>query len=385
MKATKKKLIRITTVPISLDKLLEGQLKFMTTYFDVTAISGDDKYLKKIALREEVNYFEIEMTRKITPLKDLIAVWKLYWFLKSNKPDILHSHTPKAGIIGMVAARLAGVPVRLHTVAGLPLMEAVGIRRKILDVVERLTYQCASFVYPNSKGLKDIIVKSKYTSEDKLKVILNGSSNGIDTHHFNSEQFDSNEKEKLKVKLGILPDEFVYIFVGRLVKDKGIVELVEAFVNLHMKFHKVKLLLVGPFEQELDPLPESTLDSIQQHPNIITMGYQKEVRPFFAISDILVFPSYREGFPNVVMQAGAMGLPAIVSDINGCNEIVEEGSNGTIIPVKNEKAIKNAMEKMLLDKEYFSNLKQKARSSIVSRYEQKAVWEAILAEYNTHF
>ena len=248
-----------------------------------------------------------------------------------------------------------------------------------LDVIEKLTYRCATKVYPNSRGLYDFILVHGYTSKEKLEVIANGSSNGIDTQYFDSVLFSEVQKQELKQSLLLQPNDFVYIFVGRLVGDKGINELISAFSQLETP--NSKLLLVGPFETELDPLQPETLKVIKTHPNIISVGFQSDVRPYFAVSDCLVFPSYREGFPNVVMQAGAMGLPSIVTNINGCNEIIVEGENGTIIPVKNVPALVEAMQKMCSDKAYYEQLQQKARVMIQSRYEQQVVWEALLEEY----
>lgn len=409
------KLLRITTIPLSLKVLLKGQLNFMSNNgFEVVAVSSDAKSLQEVQETEKVAVETVEMTRTISPLKDLKALWDFYRVCKKEKPQIVHSHTPKAGIVGMLGAKFAGVPIRLHTVAGMPLMEATGIKRKILDFVEKVTYASATKVYPNSKGLYDFILDNKYTTKDKLKVIGNGSSNGIDTKFYAKAQIPFEQQEKLKQELGIEVNDFVFIFVGRLVGDKGINELVAAFKELETRNQKLetrnqkletrdrevgvsivsspqspvpskvpKLLLVGPLESDLDPLKEETLKEITTNPNIISVGFQKDVRPYFAIANALVFPSYREGFPNVVMQAGAMELPSIVSDINGCNEIVVEGENGTIIPVKNVEAIQKAMQKMMEDKEYYSKLKQNARPMIQSRYEQSVVWNALLEEYNT--
>lgn len=279
----------------------------------------------------------------------------------------------------MIASKLASVPIRLHTVAGLPLMEIKGIKRNILNFVEKVTYACATMIYPNSKGLYDFILNQKFTKKEKLKVIANGSSNGINTEYFNPKHFSEDKKSNLKQELGINENDFVFIFVGRLVKDKGINELVQAFSKL--KTQSSKILLVGPFEEELDPLLPKTLSEIKNNKNIISVGFQQDVRPYFAISNALVFPSYREGFPNVVMQAGAMELPSIVTDINGCNEIIVENKNGIIIPTKNTNAIFDAMNKLLNDRELYRELKQNAREMIVSRYEQEVVWKAILAEY----
>lgn len=376
-----KKLIRITTVPLSLDKLLSGQLKFMGSFYNVIAVSSGGEALNKIAKKESVEVFPVEMTRKITPLQDIKAVWKLYRFLKREKPFIVHTHTPKAGIVGMLSARLAGVPNRLHTVAGLPLLEAKGNKRKILDLVEKLTYSCATNVYPNSFGLQKIILDNKYCDSEKLKVLANGSSNGIDTAFFNPDLIGNDQKLSLRQSLNIQEDDFVFIFVGRLVSDKGITELVRAFDNINKEVSKTKLLLVGPLEPELDPLSPETEKIIQLNEAIITVGYQNDVRPYFGIADVLTFPSYREGFPNVVMQAGSMGMPCIVSDINGCNEIIADNNNGLIIPVKSTEKLEEAMRKLLDDLSLRTQLKLNSRKRILENYEQKVVWEAILKEY----
>lgn len=378
----KPKLIRITTVPISLEKLLEGQLEFMQDYFEVTAISADKEKLEALGKAQGYRTYHIEMTRQITPLADLKAVFKLYKYLKKEKPAIVHTHTPKAGIVGMLASKLARVPHRLHTVAGLPLMEASGNKRKLLDFVEKLTYKFATKVYPNSKGLYDFIVTENLAKPKKLKIIGQGSSNGIDTQHFDPSLFTST-RNTLRKELNIPQDCLVFIFVGRLVGDKGINELVAAFQSLSspLTTHNSRLLLVGPLEAELDPLKEETLKAIQNNPRIISVGFQNDVRPYFAAADVLTFPSYREGFPNVVMQAGAMGLPSIVSNINGCNEIIITDVNGIIIPPKNTQALAEAMTLLLNDSYLYQQLKDNARAQITTRYERQEVWEALLEEY----
>lgn len=377
-----KKLIRITTVPISLKYLIKGQMHFMSKNgFEVTMISSDGPELKDVLENEKCKHVIISLTRKITPIKDIKAVYKLYRYFKKTKPEIVHTHTPKAGIVGMLASYLAKVPNRLHTVAGLPLLESHGVKRKILNFVEKLTYKCATKVYPNSYGLQEIILTNKFTNQAKLKVIANGSSNGIDTTYFNPKIFNEPEKVLLKKSLKIEGDDFVFVFVGRIVGDKGINELVKAFERISLKNNKVKLLLVGPFENELDPLKKETELSIKANNQIISVGYQNDVRPYFSISNALVFPSYREGFPNVVMQAGAMNLPSIVSDINGCNEIIEHNKNGLIIPVKNVEKLYSSMLKIMSNE----NMKTHSRQLIVDRYDQKIVWSAILKEYSQYF
>lgn len=372
-------LIRITTIPLSLHKLLKGQMKFMSAYYDVVAVSSDSDLLSVVGANEGVRVKAVEMTREITPWNDFKALWKMYSFFIKEKPLIVHTHTPKAGIVGMMAAWLARVPLRLHTVAGLPLMEATGFKRLLLNFVERLTYSFATKVYPNSYGLRDFIVKEKLCVEEKLQVIGYGSSNGIDTSYFDPVLITSEDKETLRNVLKIDENEFVFIFIGRLVKDKGINELIDAFVKTSTQ--KCKLLLVGPYENELDPLLPTTKQIIESNPDIITVGYQDDVRPYLAISNCLVFPSYREGFPNVVMQAGAMGLPSIVTNINGCNEIIIEGENGIIIPVKDVAALTKAMNSVLDNPMELNRMASNARQLIVNRYEQRTVWEALLEEY----
>lgn len=409
------KLFRVTTVPISVEKLLGKQLTFMNQFYEVTAISSDRENLTRVAGQLGVRSHAIDMTRQITPVKDLKSLWMMYRFFRKHKPDIVHTHTPKAGLIGMLAAKLAGVKVRLHTVAGLPLMEAEGVKRKVLNAVEKLTYACATKVYPNSKGLYDFILKEQLVKAEKLKVIGNGSSNGIDTSYFNPALYSEESKQELRKKMGIAEDDFVFVFVGRLVKDKGINELVSAFSSLqplhshtlqhtnpptHQPSHSptltlshpptpapsnlraLKLLLVGPMEQDLDPLLPETLQEIESNENIVMAGYQSDVRPYFSMADALVFPSYREGFPNVVMQAGAMGLPSIVSDINGCNEIIINNENGIVIPVKSTSDIYTAMATMITDQNSFTQMKNNSRKLISDRYEQIIIWELILEEYN---
>ena len=381
-----KKLIRITTVPISFKVLLKGQLRFMASNgFDVKGVSSEGEELKEVRENEGIVMEAINMSRKITPFQDLKSLWEMWNFLRKEKPQIVHTHTPKAGIIGMLAARLAGVPHRLHTVAGLPLMEATGIKRKILNFVEKLTYSSATRVYPNSKGLYDFILQNNFTQSNKLKIIANGSSNGINTTFFSPEQVTETERVTLREKLNIQPDDFVFVFVGRIVSDKGINELIKAFSELQTAENNeligIKLLLVGGLESDLDPLNSETLAEINQNKDIISVGFQQDVRPFFAISDALAFPSYREGFPNVVMQAGAMGLPSIVSDINGCNEIIVEGENGLIIPPKNVEKLKEKMLTLARDKNLYIKLKENSRRMIENRYEQSVVWNALLEEY----
>jgi len=375
----------MTTVPLSLDKLLAGQPKYMKEHgFDVYMISSWDERVPLLEKRENSKFITVNMNRAISPLRDIRSLFKLIIVLKKLKPQIVHTHTPKAGLLGMLAAWLVKVPVRLHTVAGLPLMETKGLKRKILERVEWLTYRCALKVYPNSKNLQRFIVENKFCRPEKLKVIGNGSSNGIDVNYFKISDEIQLEAEKLKSEFGISESNFVFVFVGRMVKDKGIEELTQAFSELNKIYPHLRLLLVGPMEPELDPLSDACLSLINENANIISAGFQNDVRPYLAISHTLAFPSYREGFPNVPMQAGCFNLPSIVTDINGCNEIIQDKINGLVIPVKDTEALKNAMDLIIADEALYLRLKDNARRLIVENYDQKRMWELILAEYQYH-
>lgn len=376
------KLFRITTVAISLNGIFNGQLSYINKFYEVTGVSSPDPVLYKVEANEGIRVIPIKMTRIISPFKDLYSLWILYKLFRIEKPQIVHTHTPKAGTLGMLAAWLSHVPIRIHTIAGLPLLETTGIKRRLLDFIEKITYACATKIYPNSFGLKEIIIKNKYCHQKKLHVIANGSSNGIDMIYFSKETTNLNKSE-LREKLNIQDKDFVFCFLGRLVKDKGINELLSAFEKLYCENSEIKLILVGFFEKDLSPLEVKTEKLISHHPGIIFMGHQEDVRPYYVISDALAFPSYREGFPNVVMQAGAMGLPSIVTDINGCNEIIIEKLNGMIIPPKDELALYNTMKYFVQNKDKVAQMAINARRLIESRYEQKMVWNAILDEYKS--
>ncbi|WP_291093661.1 glycosyltransferase family 4 protein [Empedobacter sp. UBA6745] len=401
----KTKIIRISTVPISLNILLKGQLKFLSKKFEIIGLSSQGNDLIEVGKREEIKTISVDMERGISPFKDLISLFKLYSQFRKEKPTIVHSITPKAGLLTMLAGKMAGVPIRMHTFTGLIFPNRTGLLQKLLIKMDQLLCWAATNIYPEGNGVKDDLIKFKITSKP-LKVLANGNVNGIDLEFFSPAQISPEKQEQLKQELKINENDFVFIFVGRLVGDKGINELVEAFQKLEIRDQKLgissepqisslqspisnsqsripKLLLVGPLESELDPLKEETLKEIENNENIISVGFQKDVRSYFAIANALVFPSYREGFPNVVIQAGAMELPSIVSDINGCNEIIVEGKNGTIIPVKDTDSVLHAMQKLMVDKDYYLRLKNNARTLIQERYEQSVVWDALLDEYNS--
>jgi glycosyltransferase involved in cell wall biosynthesis len=373
------KILRITTVPISLNILLKGQLQYMREHgYEVITASAAGSEVAEICEREGVKHFTIDFTRTLSPFKDLKALWQLIRLIQKEKPDIVHTHTPKAGLLGMMAAKIAGVKNRMHTVAGMPLMQASGLTKKILRITEKITYYCAQTVYPNSYRLQEYMAEEFSAYKKKFKIIGEGSSNGINTEYFSRDQISSESREKLRLQHGISTDAVVFVFVGRIVEDKGIHELVEAFFSLNGNAY---LLLVGPFEDEREPVKAKVKEAIATNPQIIHVGFQKDIRPFLAVADIFVFPSYREGFPNVVLQAAAMELPSIVTDINGSNEIITNNENGLIVPIKSTEALKSAMEELITTPGKRKSLAERARPSILDKYDQKKIWKAIAEEY----
>ncbi len=372
-----KKLFRISTIPTSLETLLKGQLKMLSEYYEVVAVSSPGEKMKVLEEREGVRTVSIPMERRISLVKDFISLLRLIVLFAKERPDMVHSITPKAGLLSMLAAWITRVPVRMHTFTGLVFPTATGKMQKLLIAMDRLTCFCATHINPEGEGVKRDLVNYNITSRP-LHIIANGNVNGIDLEYFDKTP-EVVEKACSYKKEGT----FTFCFVGRMVRDKGINELVHSFLRLYQKDERVRLLLVGSFEKELDPVLPEVEEHILHHPGICYMGYQNDVRPFLVASDALVFPSYREGFPNVVIQAGAMGLPAIVTDINGCNEIVLPDLNGVIIPSKDEQALYESMKYFASHPVEVEKMAANARPLIASRYEQRIVWNALLDEYKS--
>lgn len=378
--ADKRKLIRITTVSDSLNYLLKGQLRFLSFYFDVIAIGSDNNsgQLKEVEEREGVHCIDVLMYRKISIWHDIVSLFRLINLFRKVKPCIVHTNTPKASLLSMIAAWVIHVPHRIYTVTGLRFETTTGKFHWLLVSMEKITCWCATKVIPEGEGVKKTLITNGITKK-KMKVLLNGNINGVDVTHYSRSLEVMKRVENIKEE-----GTFNFVFVGRLVKDKGINELVIAFSKLSVIYSDIRLHLIGNFERELDPLREDVEKKIEEEKTIVTWGFQSDVRPFFAASDVLVFPSYREGFPNVVLQAGAMGLPSIVTDISGCNEIIQERVNGKIIPPQNEEALYEAMKWFYEHRNgEVREMAKCARPIIIERYEQHKVWNALLEEYQT--
>lgn len=376
------RLIRITTVPVSLLLLLKGQMRYMQQNgFEVIMVSSPGTEAALAEEQEMCAMITLPMQRGVHLLKDVITLVRLYKLLKELKPDIVHTHTPKAGLLGMLAAMFCRVPIRLHTIAGLPWMEHKGISRFILKQMERLTGFSAHRIYPNSQGLKQFIEEELIVPKQKLKLLGNGSSNGIDCMHFSPAIISQEQILQLQRTAKLVTDGFVWLFVGRLVKDKGINELVAAFLKIAAEFPDDQLWLVGKEEPDLDPLANETSIVLKNNPAVKCWGFQNDVRPFFAASSALVFPSYREGFPNVPMQAGAMEKPMILTDINGCNEIVEHGVSGILVKPKSIDELYCAMRLLRRDADMRSSIGKNSRKHILQHYSQQTIWKQLHIEY----
>lgn len=376
------KLIRITTVPLSLKLLLKGQMNFMKSAgWEVLMVSADGREIHEITKKEGCEHQVIPFTRKITPFWDLYCLWLLYKLLRREKPDVVHTHTPKAGLLGMIAAKLAGVKVRIHTVAGLPYMVAEKNKKNLLIKAERWTYKYATEVWPNSYSLGELIIKEKLCDPNKLKVIGDGSSNGVDLQHYSREALKENHLVAATMRVMPGENEFIILAVGRLVKDKGIEELVKAFLDSKI-INRAKLVLLGSFEQDLNPIDDHTLRQIQDHPKIVQIEWTDHVSHYMAISDVLVHASHREGFPNVLLEAGAMQLPIICSNIIGNKDIVTDRSTGLMFPVKKTDVLKEALEFAYVKREYMQQLADNLYQVINSSFDRRKVQSLIKENYD---
>ncbi len=362
--------------------LLKDQIKFMVKNgFDVIMVGADGKERSDVINNEGARYVIVPMTRKITPFADLICLIKLIRVMKKYHPAIVHSHTPKAGLLGMIAARISGVKIRIHTVAGLTLMAEKGLKKNILLQTERITYSCATNVWPNSFSLYKYIQKHKLASPKKLKVIANGSTNGINFETYSRNNLDKNKIEVLKKSLPF-ESKLLLLFVGRIVRDKGIEELISVFRIMQKKF-PIQLILIGPFEDNLDPIAGITKKEIIENPNITQINWSDDVPYYMAISDILIHPSHREGFPNVILQAGALELPIVCSNIDGNIDIVTSSEMGYVFKVKDEKSLTKYLTNCISNKEERISKAKTLHDKIVELYNQKFVQQEILKNYNS--
>jgi len=373
------KIIRTSTVGESLNILLRGQLSFLCRDYDILGVASGKEDLDKVTEREGIPTVDLRMERRINVFRDLCSLVRLYFLFKREKPTIVHSITPKAGLLSMCAAKAAGVPLRFHTFTGLIFPYKSGLYKAILIVMDKLLCAAATSVYPEGNGVRNDLKSYGITSKP-LKILHNGNVNGVDFDLYNPQRVSEQTTSEIQ-KIYALQNTTVFLFIGRLVTDKGIAELVKSFELLYETRHDISLLLVGKEEAKLDPLPKDILEIIKSHPSIHAVGYQEDVRPYIAVSDILVFPSYREGFPNVPLQCAAFSKALILSDISGCNEIVKHGETGVLVKPKSVDELWSAMKLLAEDKKKRAVYGEKVFAFVQENFKQEEVWQAIVNEY----
>lgn len=360
----KPKLFFVTTIPGSL-VFFDGQYACLGDVFDITAISSQKDNLDLFGKQRGIKVHYIPMEREISLFTDVLGLFKFIGYFLKERPRIVHGNTPKGSLLSMLAAWLTQVPVRIYMCHGLRYQGCKGFKRKLLMFMERVSCRCATHVLSVSKGVAQILVDDRITNKKPI-VIWNGSVKGIDVDKFNpNREFD---KVAIKKRYGILNDSFVITYVGRIVKDKGINELIEAFSYLSQKYSEMRLLLIGNFEEN-NPISIVTKERINHNNAIITPGPQNNIPEILSITDLFVFPSYREGFGLSLMEAGAMGVPSVATNIIGCNEVIINEVNGILIPPYSSTAIIDAIELFYKDQNLILSLKNKCRESIIERYE----------------
>ena len=414
-----KKIIRACTVSLSVG-FVAGMLPDLMKKYEVVLLTSPGPEMDDAREKYGVRTIEVPMERHISLMRDMVSLWRIIKVFWKERPDMVHSMTPKAGLLCMVAGWLTRVPVRVHTFTGLVFPTATGLQRRILMATDALTCFCATHVIPEGEGVKNDLLNNGITKKP-LKVLGYGNVMGIDLDKFSVLSVKGSNKcsvlsvecsdTKLKTQNSKLKT-FTFLFVGRIVRDKGMNELMAAFDMLSKKYPQARLVLVGPYEDSLDPVSDETRRIIKDNPAIEAVGTKRgdDLLAYYAAADCFVFPSYREGFPNTVIEAGAMGLPCIVTDINGSREIIindngngnvngnangnetlryENGSrsvvvkdNGLIIPSKDAEALYEAMEMMMTDEEMRQGMASCARQMIADRFEQGFVRQCLYDFYD---
>ena len=374
----RKKLFITTTIPLTFI-FFKCQPRLWKEKFDVCAISSEPDNLKHFADEEGIKCRHIPMKREISLFADVVSILRWVLLLLKERPYIVHGNTPKAALLSMVAAWITRRPVRIYMCHGLRYQGTEGGLRKLLMMMEEITCRCSTHVISVSKGVANVMVQDGLCPKEKMRVVGYGSAGGVDIERYNPESIESNVRQELN----ITKDAFVFAFVGRIVKDKGINELVSAFDNINNKYPNIHLLLVGPVETIQNPVDESTFKTIEHNENIHTVGMQNDVRPYLKASDAFILPSYREGFGMVLIEAGAMGLPCITTDITGCNEIIVPGENGAIIEPRNMEALRDEMVKWVSNPDMVKKMASNARKMVSERYDSRIVCEQYFEYYKS--
>jgi len=376
------RLVHITTVPESLN-FLAGQVGYMTARgLSVTAVSSPGSELGAFGAREAVPTYAVAMARRITPLRDLISIWQIYRVLRRIRPHIVHAQTPKGGLLGTIAAWLAGVRVRVYHIRGLPFMTATGARRRLLWTTERIACGLSHAVLCVSHSVRDVAIAERLCAPGKITVLLGGSGNGVDAEGRFDPRHEPDRRDRTRERLGIPPNADVIGYVGRIVRDKGVVELVRAWSELRDAYPNARLLIVGAFEPQ-DPIPRDVEGILRGDPRVHLTGQVHETAPLYAAMDLVVLPTYREGFPNVPLEAASMGLPVVATRVPGCTDAVDDGVTGTLVAPRDSGALADAVGAYLRDSDRRSAHGSAGRRRVLLEFRRELIWDALYDHYIT--
>ena len=358
--------------------VLTGRLRALREAgFHVTLISSPGPLLDRIALHEGVDHLAIPMKRGMAPLSDLVSVVRLWRALRRLHPDITEFSTPKAGLLGNLAARLCRVPIRIYLLRGLRLETSSGVKRQILSATERLAAACAQHVVCNSESLRAKALALGVAASGKLKLLGDGSSNGVDVERFSPGSTD------VRKRLGLPSNAAVVGFVGRLTRDKGVPELIAAFDHVLKAAPDTRLLLVGWFDDSEDALSQDLRAYIDRHPRIVRTGFVADTAPYYRAMDVMVLPTWREGFPNVVLEAAATAIPVIATLATGSRDAVLPEVTGLLIPPGYPEAITEAVLQLLRDPERRRRMGTAARARVSELFVNERVLGLTVALYKS--
>ncbi len=378
------KICRVVTVPITFETLLHDQVLTVATDHDLTIVcnfgeSGIDAYFSQKAA---VKTWSLPISRQVSPLNDLRAVWQLARFLRREKFDIVHSSTPKAGLVTMLAGILAGTAGRIHTYTGQIWMTATGLLRFIMRSVDRLNGWNGTHLFADSASQRQLLIDEGLVNANKISVIGPGSISGVNLARFDPTKFSAADHANTRATLGIPADHTVIAFVGRVVRDKGIGELVSAFERLQ-KTHKVTLLIIGPVEVVRDQLPAETLTFIETNPNVARTGFVSDPETYLAASDIFCIPSYREGFGSVAIEAGAMGLPVVATKVTGLVDAVVQDKTGLLVEIHDVDGLAAALQTLITNEQLRVQLGQAGRERAETEFAAETINQLVSDTYNT--
>ena len=371
------RLCRIVTVPITFKALFQEQLRYLAQHgFEITLVSSSDRELAEVARYVGARYYAIEMVREPSPWRDLRALIELTRWLRRQSFDVIHSSTPKAGLLAAVAGWFCHVPARIHTYTGQVWVEMHGPGRAIVKAMDVVIGRCATQCLADSASQRQYLIEQSVIAASKLSVLGSGSVAGVDLDRFDPVRWaDCRTAER--TALNIAPESRALIYVGRLRADKGLNELVAAFQRLQTQGLNVDLLLVGPVEYDRQPLLAETLNALSSNPRIHVTGYTPEPERYLSVADLFVFPSYREGFGSSVIEAAAMGLPAVATRVTGCMDSVIDGQTGLLVPAKDAVALTSALAKLVTDDALRQQLGRMARARAVTEFDARLINQAV--------